>query len=486
MSKPFYKITTALIILLSASFAQADLVSEFGVSLSKNSLNNFLSQISGDFKIEDESIELEKEGILKDLNYSSSKLFLDANLEFLFTNEDVLAAHAAVKTAGIKLKDFSYTQVTEVNETGLKAKVTTKMECSEISVAVEDWAVALTAPVVFKDGRIELDRTSGNLNTLGDAVRIDLSKCDAPKGIEIVLNKMILEWIKSSDGNEVLFGAVLNYGQDFIDSEFERLKNILNLEILDKKIDIVFEAVSFLKDKIEVVGLLTAESEKNDYLLTMRRADFDKVETSADVILPKEFFTKMFPDFMKEASVNFELTRADVPDVDVLFNNRFLQFFVWGDLLNFKKSSDFAAGIQLNAQELVLDSMGENLKYKLKGVHQIDMDFLNSRGTHYPYINFSGKMAADLNLSFTDNGVSIEITNPDLRVRSRWDEQMSTWRKSKAKGKPWMSVITPRIEKAFDKTKFDYSWKDFGLGDYIQKAHLYQSDRSMIIGVSLN
>jgi hypothetical protein len=486
MSIKNLKVISVFALLFFVFSAEADLISEFGLSLSKKSVNKFLSQISGEFKIENEPIELGKEGILKDLNYSSSKLFLDAYLDFKFAEGASLHASAEVKSVGIKLKDFNYTEVTIIKETGINARVTTKINCTELVIELNEWDVDLSSPIKFQEGRLILDRAHGALDPRGSNVKVDLSKCVAPKGVDIVLKDLVLEWIASEEGNSVLFGAVLDYGQEFIDVEFDKLVNSLNLDILDKRIDLVFETVSFLKDKVEVIGLLTAQSEENSYTLSLNRSDFDKAKTGADVLLPKLFFSKLFPDFMKEVMVKLELKRADVPQVDFLFNSRFIQFFVWRDLLNFKKASDFSALVEVDTKNLVLMSSGSNFKYQLRGNYKIDMDFLNSRGTHYPYMDFSGQMAADLDLSFTDAGVSIGISNTNLSARADWDDEMSSWRKSRPNGKPWMSIIVPRIKDALKSTNFSYSWSDLGLGDYIQKAKLYHTDKSTLIGVSLN
>jgi len=203
-------------------------------------------------------------------------------------------------------------------------------------------------------------------------------------------------------------------------------------------------------------------------------------------LLPKTFFSKLFPDFMKEVIVKFELTRSDIPQVDFLFNSRFIQFFVWRDLLNFKKSSDFSAGVTIDTTNLVLMSSGSNFQYQLRGSHKIDMDFLNSKGTHYPYIDFKGQMAANLNLDLTNNGIAVGISNANLTAKSVWDEEMTSWRRSKASGAPWMSMIVPRIKEAMKTTTFNFSWTDLGLGEYIKKANLYHTHSSTLIGVSLN
>lgn len=477
---------TFVFTLLFAPPLKADLISEFGLSLSKTSVNKFLSQISGEFKVNDEDVELGKEGILKDLDYSSSKLFLDADLDFRFADQNALMATADIRSVGIKLKDFNYTEITIIKRTGVNARVTTKISCKELVIELKDWDVDLVSPVKFGAGRFVLGRSQGSLSPTGREVEVDLSKCTAPKGVDLVLKKLVLEWIASAEGNKILFGAVLDYGQTFMDTEFEKLKNSLNLDILDKRIDLFFETVSFLKDKVEILGLLKAESKKNDYSLSLNQSDFEKAKTGADVLLPKDFFLKLFPDFMKEVMVNLELKRADVPQVDSLFGSRFVQFFVWRDLLNFKKSSDFVANVEIDTQKLELVSLGSNFTYKLGGSHKIDMDFLNSKGTRYPYIDFTGSMSADLNLDFTDNGISVGITNPDLSAQAGWDEDMKSWRKSKPNGKPWMSVIIPQIKNALKKTTYTYSWSDLGLGEYIQKARLYQSDRTTFVGVSLN
>ena len=474
-----------IIIFLFTQIAQAELSSEFGLSLSKTSLNKFLKQISGDFNIVNEEVDLGEEGVLKDIKYRSAKFSLDADLDFAFADKNILEAQALVKSAELKFEDFKYVNVTVVNRSGVRAIVTTRVTCPVLKIKLKNWESNMRTPLEFSKGRLMLNQAGGVFEITGDDLSVDLSTCSGPKGADIVFKETLLDWIRSRQGNETVFGAVLDYGQEFIDEELEKLKKSLDLSILNKKIALDVESISFANDKVEIIGLLSTESKKNDYRLLVNQADFEKVKTEADMIFPKSFFSQFFPDFFKEASLSMELTRAEIPGVDILFKSRIIQFFVWRDLLNFKKKSNFSVKADFKTEALDLVSSEKSFKYVFRGDHSIGMDFLNEKGAHFPYMNFSGALSTDLDLSVGVKGLSIKLSKPFLTAGARWHEDMRSWRKSKTKKKPNMRILTPRIKDALEGTEFDFSWDDLGLGKQIENAELYHSETSSFLSLKL-
>ncbi len=102
------------------------------------------------------------------------------------------------------------------------------------------------------------------------------------------------------------------------------------------------------------------------------------------------------------------------------------------------------------------------------------MSLLNSNNHPFPYIDFNGRAHAMLSVSLNENGIDFQIKKPEMTAQSEWSVLMSSWRKSKVGGKPWMSMITPRVNKALDQTKFNYSWSDMGLGDLVEDVDLIE------------
>ena len=110
---------TAFLLTLSFSFgAQADLVTEVGISISTEKTNTFLNELSGDFKVENEEIDFKGGGILGEVKKTGADISLDSSVKFIATsshsllNEKLATGASNTETVCVRLSTHPKVVVT--------------------------------------------------------------------------------------------------------------------------------------------------------------------------------------------------------------------------------------------------------------------------------------------------------------------------------------------------------------------------------------
>ncbi len=484
--KPKILFFLALVLLPLRSFA--DLSSEIGVLVSNEKINDFLSGISGDFNVKDKEITFSGGGVFKEIKKSRALISLDAEISLELEESSRILASVKFREFRFSLEDFYYKNITNIRRSGIRARVKTEISCPVLSVVLKNWSGTLSTGVSFDGETLRLEKENGEMDLKGSEIDIDLSSCKAPKGVSLLFKKEIIKWINSSEGQDLLFKQSVSFGQKVADKSWDKIKKeALSFELLNRNVEVELKEIKFLKAHIEAKGILKILDEKKDYLLKLEESDIKNIRTEAGAVLPKGFFSKLVPEVISGARLSFLIERDEIPGVDFLFNSRLVQFFVWSDLLNFKKNTNFKARISLKDADLSLSKKATNgFSYDFSGGHSVDMTFLNSNRYEFPYMVFKGQIKGAFDLSLTDEGFSIKVNNPSLGAKSGWHSFMKFWRKSKTKGKPWMGVIIPRVEKAFKGKSFDYSWEQMGLGSFIEGVSLEHLKSSTVLNIGLN
>ncbi len=463
------------------------LSSEIGVSISIEKTNTLLKEVSGEFLVEDKEIDFGGGGFFDQIQKSRASISLDSVINFELDGFDRASAEIEFRDLTLLLEDFYYENITIVKRSGVRAKVKTIIRCTSLPISLKNWGGAMSTAIAFDGETLNLSKDKGVFELTGDDIGIDLSNCKAPKGVEHVFKDEIKNWVKSVDGKKILFEEALSYGQTFLNENWEKIKNEeLEFDLLGTIVKFEVEDINFYETYLQLKGSVNAENNEKDYKLLLEDGALESFKDKAGVLLPKNFFSKLVPDVIKESSLSFEMYRADIPGVDFLFNSRFIQFFVWSDLLNFRKNSNFKTDIAISKANVGLSRTRRNgFSYNLNGRHDIVMSFLNSNGAEFPYMNFYGGLKGSIDLDLTDEGFSLVVNNPDVSAKRSWHPLMKSWRKSKPMGKPWMSMIVPRVEKAFKGMKFGYTWKDLGISDYIEAVSLEESNKGFFLNVEL-
>lgn len=480
-------LTTSFLAVPLSFDAHADLVSEVGISISVEKTNTFLQELSGDFRVESEEIDFEGGGILGEVKKTGASISLDSAIDFELDGGDRVSAQIIFNELILSIQGFEYEDITIIKRSGVTARVKTKIRCSDLFISLKNWNGLMSVSMEYQDGDLLLRKEGGVFELEGKDLDLDFSNCVAPRGVDILFKDKILDWIKSAEGKNMLFEQALTYGQEFVDQNWKEIKKEeLSFELFDRTLSLDLMSIDFFKGHLEAKGELRVLDDQKDYKITLKDQDFERAGEISTIILPKELFSKMVPDLMKSTPFSFNLKRSEIPGVDMLFNSRFIQFFVWSDLLNFKKSVDFNAGISLFTKKAQLkNSRRTGFSYYVKGSHKVDMDLLNSNGHPFPYLDFSGSVKTNVDLDLNDEGVSFKINKPSLSAGRSWDAKMFDWRKSRPGGKPWMRMITPRIGKALDQTEFKYSWEDMGLDGFIDNVEMEHLNEVVLLNVGL-
>lgn len=332
----------------------------------------------------------------------------------------------------------------------------------------------------MKNSSLNLETVENGLLLSLHAIRVDLKNCQAPKNIEPFFVEALREWIDSKEGHELLYEEVIGFTEPFIDELIQ--DNLQSISVLGESFSLKSLNANFDDTGVSVTGSLSL-LDLGFFNLKFSSENPPKTHHKNSVVFPKEFFEKFFPLVFQSMKIPLSFERSAIPGIDLLFN-RFVQTFIWGDLLNIKKNSNFVLDINLfNNRAAKLPSSDESLKYQISNQHWINMDFLGG-STVYPYMHFIGNTSAIVDLDVSRDHLKLKFTDVRAKTQSVWNSKIKTWRKDKLGGKPVLSIVLPQALKGLEGLEYDFSLNELFEMQFINGMQFINSQR--YVGVSFD
>ncbi|MGZ3723623.1 MAG: hypothetical protein ACXVA9_11860 [Bdellovibrionales bacterium] len=142
--------------------------------------------------------------------------------------------------------------------------------------------------------------------------------------------------------------------------------------------------------------------------------------TESGFIMPKDTMSRIFRYMQINGELQYRLNSTDVAAFTSLMNSRFLQFFVWPDLMNFNTSTQFyfdlaSQTVPVLGDGAMLDGGGSAYNITMPMiVHQWAPD---ANGKSYvPYIDFTAPVQGKLQAQIKDGVLSLQIHTDDLKI----------------------------------------------------------------------
>lgn len=135
--------------------------------------------------------------------------------------------------------------------------------------------------------------------------------------------------------------------------------------------------------------------------------------------LPKSFVQIMASKAFAANSWVEKLQSPQISGFASLMRSRFMQFFLWPDLMNFPKSSVFTFDVYSD-QDLKI-SGGDNLVFGLASKLLVQMN-APKKSNYVPFMHFSAPFSANVKLNLSQGKLSAQILNPSLNLGSSWNK----------------------------------------------------------------
>lgn len=461
-----------LIVFLCIIFSRAvvaDLTTEFKGFAPNNVLGLLLQQVSGEYERKALKLDIDGNELFEGLKIKSSELDinlkLDARMESGARVGIFFSVTEALFTAGkVHLLSEIFERIP-----GLRVRIITEARCETAKIKIKNLGGFMRSSLDFSDGQIKVSLLESQyiLGEGQEEISFDLSSCQGPEGLEGLLEEELTKWLYSEDGQQDLLSIFIDEIQGEVESQLANLSNEgFEVNFLDDTVKLRITEGTFFEEGLEFEGILRLPLSGTDISSKFEEETFTLNDPNAGMIrFPTSFFDDVLEAFiLTSKSLKFVLNRSEIPGVDKLFSSRLIQFFVWSDLSNFPKNSNFDVGVQLLPESLqLLERSSTKMDFHLYSRHLVDMDFKNSREEVFPYMNFFGNLSSNLSVSFGEEGLQAQIFNLEINADCVFDEDMMSWRKTRPGGKPWMSVILDQAKGGLEGQTFNWTWDQLGL-----------------------
>jgi hypothetical protein len=327
-----------------AQLAKADLYTPISVNLNHEEFTTVLNRyFNKGFAIEDSLSEIPKIPGLK-ASYSKVNYSAQVNPSFNVDSNGRLTIDSDVPFAFFEMHDLKLHHQMVRRVGSVKVNINTKIECEYLKISLkEKIRFEVEGEFIKSKPLIKKALLPSNLD-----FKIDFKNCIAPKDFENFLPELALEWLNSIDGEK----EILKFLNDEIVKNFwVDLKKGLEIEFLGRKIYLALLQINNSNTNFNVNFMVRWPKEDSFYLNMKEPVSLNSlaIKTSDLDLIFKKWITKGCFDLV--------FFRKDISGIEKLFGNRLYQFFIWGDLANFKKEADFNLKIKICLDDFKLQKV---------------------------------------------------------------------------------------------------------------------------------
>ncbi|MBY0384501.1 hypothetical protein K2X05_05015, partial [bacterium] len=210
--------------------------------------------------------------------------------------------------------------------------------------------------------------------------------------------------------------------------------------------------------QILLKGLIKTQFENKEEEVKHITADMTLVEvqnfSQSGLIVSQKYLQNLISYLHEDGFFYKEYLAQQIPGLGRLFKNRFFQFFLWPDLMNFKKNAAFSFEILAKAKP----------KVKLNKVHQgsawFDLKADLAVKTRTPkeygakeYGNFLSPLNSQVWMRVYNENLGLGFYKPKLNVKFSWNQlYLKLFH-------PFQTISAFFFGKKIESTLSDYRWK---------------------------
>ncbi|WP_413576169.1 hypothetical protein ACLVWU_17440 [Bdellovibrio sp. HCB290] len=137
----------------------------------------------------------------------------------------------------------------------------------------------------------------------------------------------------------------------------------------------------------------------------------------AMIRLPAGFAKEMISRGYAANSWVHQFYSSQISGFSSVMNSRFMQFFVWPELMDYPKSSNFLFNVYSNKDPKI---SGSGLKYQLS-VNLYSQMKAPKNSKYIPFMNFTVPFSSGISLGISDSKAAVKFTGTSLDLRYAWD-----------------------------------------------------------------
>lgn len=182
-------------------------------------------------------------------------------------------------------------------------------------------------------------------------------------------------------------------------------------------------------------------------------------------IMPRSTLQTVVNFMHKHGEIGYRVNSNSVDAFVSLMKSRFMQFFVWPDLMSFATDTQFYFDLRSESAPRLSQPktlQGGGLQYVVESPLLVNQ-WAPADNTYVPYMDFRSPMAGTLSAKIQEGVLSLELQPGTLNVRNSGRKEFSVFR--------WLnewiatSLLGSRVAEYIAKTPMKMEVKDWELGD---------------------
>jgi len=358
---------------------------------------------------------------------------------------------------------------------GILVQVFVRGQCNGISLQ-NNSPLKLEGVFDLESVNSQLSAKVKSLQVVGlSAWDVSIGECTGMKGYEKIIDAELKKFLKDPAFLAGLF-------TEHLQNKLNNLVNELTAKVLAERQIKVTDALEVMLSPLGIIfnsenGQMLVHGELVSHILSQDSNAVIEVPapvTNEDIstfaqsglVISQEYVTALSNAFYKSGFYSKNIKSDTIGGFKSLMGSRFLQFFLWADLMQFKLGTIFDFRTFATAAPKIqnLGTSGGAAWFNLEGPVRANMMAPSPNG-FVPYVNFQSATTTQAWIGVFKGKALVGFNKPVLKVKSSWDQ---SWMKKFGLSKgPLMSLstIVSQLTKSIKKQRFLFELPSFEVGE---------------------
>jgi hypothetical protein len=402
------------------AFSQEKIVSEFAFVMSNQDINELPSsayanwqgsltrnlgnkQIQSPYKTEISNLDLH-------LDY-------EVQTQTPLKRDGVYPFFSYLKNTHLNIKSITTRDKIQQRKGNLTVNVEIKGQCRNITAKFNQPYLPVKGFVELRteNGRATLKLTQFDFSYNSALWKLDFNTCVGPQGYGEVLKSNILKYLEDKNQiatliksgiEEQLSQASTTINNKIFKVQKYKLNESISLDIYPSRLNYNSKGEMVLMGSL-MIYFMNAKTSGQTFV---KLNDYN-IETSgsSNLILPSELVQKVISAAYRNGLIAGTVRPLEVDGLQDLLRSRFQQFFVWPDLMNFSKNTNFIFDIFSKSTPIIKNLSSEDgTLLGEANSEMVNQVLYPKEQKHFPYVKFS---------SNAQSHWSAEILKEDILIR---------------------------------------------------------------------
>ncbi|WP_235046077.1 hypothetical protein [Bdellovibrio bacteriovorus] len=373
-----------------------------------------------DQQVVSQEIPVHIKGISIDIKSRLEKPALSGSQSALELSSKGLAAE-------LKIAEVMVDHLVERNVGGIIGRFRVQAQCKDIVLNLKSgegqFAMKVTPNVGSTQAGANVDSVALSWNP-GAWVVAGNVQCSGAEGFsDILMNEVTKITNDSASFVEPQKELIKSYVQKYLEGVTFDFSGSRKLVVARPDIEVTMSVQSFqdlgtegllAKGTLAVSFTRVAEDSKKVLKLDEGSA---VSSSSASLRLPKDFINVVLSEAYKGNTWLHQISSSKLPGFSTIMNSRFVQLFIWPELMNYSKSAKFLFDLYSDKDVQIT---GKGLQYSVKTTMYAKMQAPKS-GSYISFMNFTLPFNSKVTLKLDDGKVQAKFVNPTLGMTGVYD-----------------------------------------------------------------